>query len=116
MARMDLAFDQEKLFVSEIFYYGRVSNSMGHVCICNQICQKMCMFVIDVIEPIVFDSVLDPFNGQTVNFISKPPKIDCLAIEKIWNTTLLLFEGILLVKVSPLGLECKFTYREKKSC
>ena len=102
MSRMNLAFDQEKLFVSEIFYYGRVSNSMGHVCICNQICLILCMFV-RVIEPIVFNSVLDPFTGQTVDFILKPPKIDCLAIEKIWNTTLLLFEGILLAKVSPLG-------------
>jgi hypothetical protein len=82
MARMDLAFDQEKLFVSEIFYYGRVSNSMGHGCICNQICLILCMFV-RVIEPIVFNSVTDLFNGQTVNVILKKQKIDCSGIEKI---------------------------------
>ena len=31
--------------------------------------------VVRVIEQYCFNSVLDPFNGQTVNFILKPPKV-----------------------------------------
>ena len=31
--------------------------------------------VFRVIEQCCFNSVLDPFNGQTVNFIVKPPKV-----------------------------------------
>ena len=31
--------------------------------------------VIRVIEQCCFNSVPDPFNGQTVNFILKPPKV-----------------------------------------
>ena len=31
--------------------------------------------VVRVIEQCCFNSVLDPFNGQTVNFILKPPKV-----------------------------------------
>ena len=31
--------------------------------------------VIRVIEKCCFNSVPDPFNGQTVNFILKPPKV-----------------------------------------
>ena len=33
-----------------------------------------------------FKTVPDPFNGQTVNFFLKTPKIDGLGIERIWNT------------------------------
>ena len=31
--------------------------------------------VVRVIEQCFFNSVPDPFNGQTVNFILKPPKV-----------------------------------------
>ena len=31
--------------------------------------------VVRVIEQCCFNSVLDPFNGQTVKFILKPPKV-----------------------------------------
>ena len=31
--------------------------------------------VVRVIEQCCFNSVPDPFNGQTVNFILKPPKV-----------------------------------------
>ena len=31
--------------------------------------------VVRVIEQCCFNSVSDPFNGQTVNFIVKPPKV-----------------------------------------
>ena len=44
--------------------------------------------VVRVIEQCCFNSAPDPFNGQTVNFILKPPKsIETRTYEQpIWNT------------------------------
>ena len=41
------------------------------------------------------------FNGRTVNLILKPPKINCLGIERIWNT----FET--MSSITPTGIHRK---------
>ena len=53
--------------------------------------------VVRVIEQCCFNSVPDPFNGQTVNFILKPPNVfesrtyvKKFNLEHYWNNTVLL--------------------------
>ena len=49
--------------------------------------------VVRVIEQCCFNNVLDPFNGQTVHLISKPPKViesRKANLKHYWNNTVLL--------------------------
>ena len=56
-----------------------------------------CCAVVRVIEQCCFNSVPDPFKGQTINFILKPPKViesriyvKKANLQHYWNNTVLL--------------------------
>ena len=42
--------------------------------------------VVRLIEQCCFNGAPDFLNGQTFNFILKSPNIDCLGVERFWNT------------------------------